>query len=119
MDISTLITSHPRPDLSSCVCVCVFRPVAEGQGSAASSLPASIMVSLPTAPPPPPVAPAPARLNNSLSNRKPGVLPANLEEMKVFWNLLCLTMKTPMKRPGLKEGMTQLLKPKRKIRKTF
>ncbi|XP_071755538.2 myocardin-related transcription factor B isoform X1 [Centroberyx gerrardi] len=62
-----------------------LKPVAEGQGSSASSLPTSIVVSLPTAPPPPPPAPAltPARPNNSLSNRKPGVLPANLEEMKV------------------------------------
>lgn len=44
------------------------------------------MVSLPAAPPPPPlpVAPSPARPNNSLSNRKPGILPANLEEMKVL-----------------------------------
>uniref|UniRef100_A0A667XL34 Myocardin related transcription factor B n=1 Tax=Myripristis murdjan TaxID=586833 RepID=A0A667XL34_9TELE len=62
-----------------------LKPVAEGQSSSASSLPTSIMVSLPTAPPPPPLppAPTPARPNNSLSNRKPGILPANLEEMKV------------------------------------
>lgn len=59
------------------------RPVAEGQSSSGNSLPTSIMVSLPTAPPPPPVAMAPARPSTSLSNRKPGVLPANLEEMKV------------------------------------
>ncbi|XP_041818537.1 myocardin-related transcription factor B isoform X2 [Chelmon rostratus] len=58
-----------------------LKPVAEGQSSNTSSLPTSIMVSLPTAPPPP--GPAPARPNNLLSNRKPGVLPANLEEMKV------------------------------------
>uniref|UniRef100_H3D5V8 Myocardin related transcription factor B n=1 Tax=Tetraodon nigroviridis TaxID=99883 RepID=H3D5V8_TETNG len=37
----------------------------------------------PLKPPPLPVAPSPARPNNSLSNRKPGILPANLEEMKV------------------------------------
>ncbi|XP_054454583.1 myocardin-related transcription factor B isoform X2 [Anoplopoma fimbria] len=60
-----------------------LKPVAEGQTSSAGSLPTSIMVSLPTAPPPPPVTPALSRPNNSLSNRKPGVLPANLEEMKV------------------------------------
>ncbi|KAM7381975.1 hypothetical protein PAMA_012710 [Pampus argenteus] len=60
-----------------------LKPVAEGQSSSAGSLPTSIVVSLPTAPPPPPLPPAPARPNNSLSNRKPGVLPANLEEMKV------------------------------------
>ncbi|KAM3591904.1 uncharacterized protein V6R79_009358 [Siganus canaliculatus] len=60
-----------------------LKPVAEGQSSGTSALPTSIMVSLPTAPPPPSVTAAPARSNNSLSNRKPGVLPANLEEMKV------------------------------------
>lgn len=61
------------------------RPMAEGQsGGGGGSLPTSIMVSLPTAPPPPPpVVVAPARPISSLSNRKPGVLPANLEEMKV------------------------------------
>ncbi|KAK7918568.1 hypothetical protein WMY93_009852 [Mugilogobius chulae] len=46
-----------------------------GQGGA------SIMVSLPSAPPPPPLPPT--RPVNTLSNRRPGVLPANLEEMKV------------------------------------
>ncbi|KAM3859735.1 LOW QUALITY PROTEIN: myocardin-related transcription factor B [Diretmus argenteus] len=62
-----------------------LKPVAEGQSNSTGSLPTSIMVSLPTAPPPPPLPSAPilARPNNSLSNRKPGVLPANLEEMKV------------------------------------
>ncbi|CAL8283887.1 unnamed protein product [Merluccius merluccius] len=60
-----------------------LKPVAEGQGGA------SIMVSLPaaptpqTTPPPPQPAQTPARPCGSLSNRKPGVLPANLEEMKV------------------------------------
>ncbi|KAF3853316.1 hypothetical protein F7725_014004 [Dissostichus mawsoni] len=49
------------------------RPVAEGQSS--------IMVSL--APPSSSDAPSALRPNNSLSNRKPGVLPANLEEMKL------------------------------------
>lgn len=73
-------------DLTFFVSTSLRRPVAEGQGSAASSLPTSIVVSLPTAPPPPPPLPAQARPNNSLSNRKPGVLPANLEEMKVFGN---------------------------------
>lgn len=58
--------------------------MAEGQSSGGGgSLPTSIMVSLPTAPPPPPMVVAPARPIASLSNRKPGVLPANLEEMKV------------------------------------
>ncbi|XP_036386212.1 myocardin-related transcription factor B isoform X2 [Megalops cyprinoides] len=59
-----------------------LKPVAEGQSNAAnvalnsnSTLPTSIVVSLPTA--------APVRPNNTLTNRKPGPLPANLEEMKV------------------------------------
>ncbi|KAK3529701.1 hypothetical protein QTP70_033664 [Hemibagrus guttatus] len=59
-----------------------LKPVIEGQNSGATlainsaqSLPASIVVSLPPA--------APVRLNNTLSNRKAGTLPANLEEMKV------------------------------------
>ncbi|KAM6951363.1 myocardin-related transcription factor B [Aplochiton taeniatus] len=60
-----------------------LKPVAEGAASGANGLPASIVVSLPAAPPPPPPPPPPARPNASLSNRKPGVLPANLEEMKV------------------------------------
>jgi len=58
------------------------RPVIEGQNSSAtvainsaSSLPASIVLSLPTA--------TPVRPNSTLSNRKAGTLPANLEEMKV------------------------------------
>ena len=59
------------------------RPVGEGQGGT------SIVVSLPaapmpqTSPSPPQPAQTPARPSGSLSNRKPGVLPANLEEMKV------------------------------------
>lgn len=69
------------------------RPVTEGQSSS-NSLPTSIMVSLPAAPPPPPlpVAPSPARPNNSLSHRKPGILPANLEEMKVSRKPCVLTL---------------------------
>ena len=78
--------SRSNNDLLFFVFVSSRRPVAEGQSASASSLPTSIVVSLPTAPPPPPVAQASARPNNSLSNRKPGVLPANLEEMKVFGN---------------------------------
>ncbi|KAG1943726.1 myocardin-related transcription factor B [Pimephales promelas] len=59
-----------------------LKPVIEGQNSSAtvainsaSSLPASIVLSLPTA--------TPVRPNSTLSNRKAGTLPANLEEMKV------------------------------------
>lgn len=66
--------------------------MAEGQNSTTGSLPTSIVVSLPTTPAPPPLPPVPAasRPNNSLTNRKPGVLPANLEEMKVLeFFLLC------------------------------
>lgn len=44
--------------------------------NSAQSLPASIVVSLPPA--------GPVRPNNTLSNRKAGTLPANLEEMKVM-----------------------------------
>ncbi|XP_026993453.2 myocardin-related transcription factor B isoform X1 [Tachysurus fulvidraco] len=58
-----------------------LKPVIEGKNTSATvainsaqSLPASIVVSLPTA--------APVR-TNTLSNRRPGTLPANLEEMKV------------------------------------
>jgi len=85
--------SSDNNDLNFCISVLPFlcRPVAEGQSSTAGGLPTSIVVSLPTAPPPPPLPSAPARPNNSLSNRRPGVLPANLEEMKVFANpVFCL-----------------------------
>lgn len=60
-----------------------LKPVADSQNSGTNSLPASIVVSLPAAPPPPPLPSAPVRTVNTLSNRRPGVLPANLEEMKV------------------------------------
>lgn len=71
------------------------RPVAEGQGSNVGGIPASIVVSLPTAPPLPPMPLA--RQNNSLSSRKPGVLPANLEEMKVLgWILNCMKRLNPV-----------------------
>ncbi|KAM9336153.1 myocardin-related transcription factor B [Symphorus nematophorus] len=87
-----------------------LKPVAEGQSSSASSLPTSIVVSLPTAPPPPPVAQAPARPNNSLSNRKPGVLPANLEEMKVAELKLELKLRgLPVS--GTKTDLIERLKP--------
>ncbi|KAM4524821.1 myocardin-related transcription factor B isoform 2-T4 [Odontesthes bonariensis] len=84
------------------------RPMAEGQSNAGSTLPTSIMVSLPTAPPPPP--PAPTRPNNSLSNRKPGVLPANLEEMKVAELKLELKLRgLPVS--GTKTDLIERLKP--------
>ncbi|XP_059180354.1 myocardin-related transcription factor B [Centropristis striata] len=87
-----------------------LKPVAEGQSGSAGSLPTSIMVSLPTAPPPPPVTPAPARPNNSLSNRKPGVLPANLEEMKVAELKLELKLRgLPVS--GTKTDLIERLKP--------
>ncbi|KAK2885012.1 myocardin-related transcription factor B isoform X1 [Channa argus] len=86
-----------------------LKPV-EGQSSTASSLPTSIMVSLPTAPPPPPLPTAPARPNNSLSNRKPGVLPANLEEMKVAELKLELKLRgLPVS--GTKTDLIERLKP--------
>ncbi|XP_039644205.1 myocardin-related transcription factor B isoform X2 [Perca fluviatilis] len=87
-----------------------LKPVAEGQSSSAGSLPTSIVVSLPTAPPPPPVTPAPVRPNNSLSNRKPGVLPANLEEMKVAELKLELKLRgLPVS--GTKTDLIEKLKP--------
>lgn len=85
-----------------------LKPVAEGQSSGASTLPTSIMVSLPTAPPPSQMAAA--RPNNSLSNRKPGVLPANLEEMKVAELKLELKLRgLPVS--GTKTDLIERLKP--------
>ncbi|XP_067431682.1 myocardin-related transcription factor B isoform X1 [Thunnus thynnus] len=87
-----------------------LKPVAEGQSSSAGSLPTSIVVSLPTAPPPPPLPSAPARPNNSLSNRKPGVLPANLEDMKVAELKLELKLRgLPVS--GTKTDLIERLKP--------
>ncbi|XP_029312436.1 myocardin-related transcription factor B isoform X2 [Cottoperca gobio] len=87
-----------------------LKPAAEGQSGSAGSLPTSIMMSLPTAPPPPPVTPSPSRLNNSLSNRKPGVLPANLEEMKVAELKLELKLRgLPVS--GTKTDLIERLKP--------
>ncbi|CAJ1080670.1 myocardin-related transcription factor B isoform X1 [Xyrichtys novacula] len=85
-----------------------LKPVAEGQSSSTSTLPTSIMVSLPTAQPAPLVAPT--RPNNSLSNRKPGVLPANLEEMKVAELKLQLKLRgLPVS--GTKTDLIERLKP--------
>ncbi|KAI3365553.1 hypothetical protein L3Q82_010636 [Scortum barcoo] len=87
-----------------------LKPVAEGQGSSAGSLPTSIMVSLPAAPPPPTVPPAAVRPNNSISSRKPGVLPANLEEMKVAELKLELKLRgLPVS--GTKTDLIERLKP--------
>ncbi|XP_017574502.2 myocardin-related transcription factor B isoform X3 [Pygocentrus nattereri] len=59
-----------------------LRPVAEAQSSCpnvalgnSQALPAPIVVSMPSA--------APARPHHAMNNRKPGPLPANLDEMKV------------------------------------
>ncbi|KAM9837302.1 myocardin-related transcription factor B [Aulostomus maculatus] len=85
-----------------------LKPVAEGQSGNTSSLPTSIVVSLPTAPPLPPIPPA--RPNSSLSNRKPGVLPANLEEMKVAELKLELKLRgLPVS--GTKTDLIERLKP--------
>ncbi|KAM9716656.1 myocardin-related transcription factor B isoform 2-T4 [Menidia menidia] len=87
-----------------------LKPVAEAQGGAANTLPTSIVVSLPTAPPPPPPPPAPTRANNSLSTRKPGVLPTNLEEMKVAELKLELKLRgLPVS--GTKTDLIERLKP--------
>ncbi|KAM4525942.1 myocardin-related transcription factor B isoform 2-T2 [Fundulus diaphanus] len=87
-----------------------LKPVAEGQGSGVGALPASIVVSLPTAPPPPPGPAAPPRPNNLLSTRKPGVLPANLDEMKVAELKLELKLRgLPVS--GTKTDLIERLKP--------
>ncbi|XP_056285699.1 myocardin-related transcription factor B isoform X2 [Pseudoliparis swirei] len=87
-----------------------LKPVTEGQSGGAGSLPTSIMVSLPTAPPPPSLTPALTRPSNSLSNRKPGVLPANLEEMKVAELKLELKLRgLPVS--GTKTDLMERLKP--------
>ncbi|XP_030610871.1 myocardin-related transcription factor B [Archocentrus centrarchus] len=87
-----------------------LKPVAEGQNNSGGTLPTSIVVSLPTAPPPPPPPPALARPNNSLSYRKPGVLPANLEEMKVAELKLELKLRgLPVS--GTKTDLIERLKP--------
>uniref|UniRef100_A0A8C2WNZ0 Myocardin related transcription factor B n=1 Tax=Cyclopterus lumpus TaxID=8103 RepID=A0A8C2WNZ0_CYCLU len=85
-------------------------PLKYGQSGSAGSLPTSIMVSLPTAPPPPSATPALTRPSNSLSNRKPGVLPANLEEMKVAELKLELKLRgLPVS--GTKTDLIERLKP--------
>ncbi|XP_061565247.1 myocardin-related transcription factor B [Cololabis saira] len=85
-----------------------LKSVAEGQSNGASTLPTSIMVSLPSAPAPPPLPSASARTNNS--NRKPGVLPANLEEMKVAELKLELKLRgLPVS--GTKTDLIERLKP--------
>lgn len=87
-----------------------LKPVAEGQNNGGSTLPTSIVVSLPTAPPPAALPSASARQNNSLSNRKPGVLPANLEEMKVAELKLELKLRgLPVS--GTKTDLIERLKP--------
>ncbi|XP_054624126.1 myocardin-related transcription factor B isoform X2 [Dunckerocampus dactyliophorus] len=85
-----------------------LKPVTEGQSGSPNALPTSIVVSLPTAPPPPPMPLA--RQNNSLLNRKPGVLPANLEEMKVAELKLELKLRgLPVS--GTKTDLIERLKP--------
>uniref|UniRef100_A0A3P9KAU2 Myocardin related transcription factor Ba n=1 Tax=Oryzias latipes TaxID=8090 RepID=A0A3P9KAU2_ORYLA len=84
-----------------------LKTVAE-QGSSPGTLPTSIVVSLPAAPPPPPppLPSASARPNS----RKPGVLPANLEEMKVAELKLELKLRgLPVS--GTKMDLIERLKP--------
>ncbi|XP_061823273.1 myocardin-related transcription factor B [Nerophis lumbriciformis] len=81
-----------------------LKPVTEG----ISGSPTSIVVSLPTAPPPPTLPLA--RQNNSFSSRKPGVLPPNLEEMKVAELKLELKLRgLPVS--GTKMDLIERLKP--------
>uniref|UniRef100_A0A3P9PRJ0 Myocardin related transcription factor B n=1 Tax=Poecilia reticulata TaxID=8081 RepID=A0A3P9PRJ0_POERE len=79
-----------------------LKPVAESQSSGGvGALPTSIVVSLP------PAAPQP---NNLLANRKPGVLPANLDEMKVAELKLELKLRgLPVS--GTKTDLIERLKP--------
>ncbi|XP_055032802.2 myocardin-related transcription factor B isoform X2 [Misgurnus anguillicaudatus] len=86
-----------------------LKPVIEGQNSSAtmainstSSLPASIVVSLPTG--------TPVRPNSTLSNRKAGVLPANLEEMKVAELKMELKLRS-LPVSGTKTDLIERLKP--------
>ncbi|XP_029553764.1 myocardin-related transcription factor B isoform X1 [Salmo trutta] len=84
-----------------------LKPVAEGQSSAVNGLPTSTVVSLPpavTVPPPTPVRP------NSLSNRKPGQLPPNLEDMKVAELKLELKLRS-LPVSGTKTDLIERLKP--------
>ncbi|XP_054913785.1 LOW QUALITY PROTEIN: myocardin-related transcription factor B [Poeciliopsis prolifica] len=84
-----------------------LKPVAESQSSGVGALPSSIVVSLPTGPPAPPTPPRP---NNLLANRKPGVLPANLDEMKVAELKLELKLRgLPVS--GTKTDLIERLKP--------
>uniref|UniRef100_M4A893 Myocardin related transcription factor B n=1 Tax=Xiphophorus maculatus TaxID=8083 RepID=M4A893_XIPMA len=82
-------------------------PAPLNQSSGVGALPASIVVSLPTGPPAPPALPRP---NNLLANRKPGVLPANLDEMKVAELKLELKLRgLPVS--GTKTDLIERLKP--------
>ncbi|XP_017271547.1 myocardin-related transcription factor B isoform X2 [Kryptolebias marmoratus] len=85
-----------------------LKAVAESPSNSVGKLPASIVVSLPAAAPPPPQPQA--RPNSSVSSRKPGVLTANLEEMKVT------ELKSELKLRGLpvsgtKTDLIERLKP--------
>uniref|UniRef100_A0A8K9XFB4 Myocardin related transcription factor Bb n=1 Tax=Oncorhynchus mykiss TaxID=8022 RepID=A0A8K9XFB4_ONCMY len=84
----------------------------EGQNSCSnmslsgSSLSSPIVVSLPSA--------APARSNQTLTNRKPGVLPANLDEMKVAELKMELKLRgLPVS--GTKTDLIERLKPYQEI----
>ncbi|CAB1313081.1 unnamed protein product [Coregonus sp. 'balchen'] len=86
-----------------------LKPVAEGQNSAVNGLPTSIVVSLPPAPPVTVPPPTPVR-PNSLSNRKPGHLPPNLEDMKVAELKLELKLRS-LPVSGTKTDLIERLKP--------
>ncbi|XP_041714740.1 myocardin-related transcription factor B [Coregonus clupeaformis] len=87
-----------------------LKPVAEGQNSGVSGLPTSIVVSLPPAPSVTVPHPTPVRPNNSLSNRKPGHLPPNLEDMKVAELKLELKLRS-LPVSGTKTELIERLKP--------
>ncbi|XP_024243725.2 myocardin-related transcription factor B [Oncorhynchus tshawytscha] len=87
-----------------------LKPVAEGQNSSVSGLPTSIVLSLPPAPHVTVPPPTPVRPNNSLSNRKPGHLPPNLEDMKVAELKLELKLRS-LPVSGTKTDLIERLKP--------
>ncbi|XP_035657261.2 myocardin-related transcription factor B isoform X2 [Oncorhynchus keta] len=87
-----------------------LKPVAEGQNSGVSGLPTSIVLSLPPAPHVTVPPPTPVRPNNSLSNRKPGHLPPNLEDMKVAELKLELKLRS-LPVSGTKTDLIERLKP--------
>ncbi|KAJ7984722.1 hypothetical protein DPEC_G00357700 [Dallia pectoralis] len=87
-----------------------LKPVADGQSSSVSNLSTSIVLAMPPAPPPPVPPSTPVRPNSSQSNRKPGHLPRNLEDMKVAELKLELKLRS-LPVSGTKTDLIERLKP--------